>query len=232
MKKDNKETIELTRTERVAENTEKFFVKNWKKLTICCAVIAVALIIIAIVSVMNTSKQNKQATAVFELEQSYGSLTSLDNTSDEFKTALADINSKADELIANAKGYAQIKAKYLKALVTMEAEDWNTASAAMEEVANEAKDTYLAPIAYVNAAVSYENAGSQDKALELYNKVWNDFGKDCPESPKALFNVARIYEAKGDVELAKATYSQLVDTYLSTTGSEYARIANARLITL
>ncbi|MCR5731760.1 MAG: tetratricopeptide repeat protein [Sphaerochaetaceae bacterium] len=232
MKKDKKEVIELTGAEKVAEKTEKFFYNNWKKITIVCAVIAIALVILAVVTVMDNNKKEKQFTEVFNLEQGYNSILSLDNTSDEFNKALADLNAKADALIADADGYPEIKAKYIKALAAMVAQDWNTAASSMEDVAVAAKDTYLVPAALVNAAVAYENAGSQDKALELYNKVWNDFGKDCPEGPKALFNVARIYEAKGDTELAKATYSQLVDTYLSTTGSEYARIANARLITL
>ena len=232
MKKDKKEVVELTGAEKLAVRTENFFAKNWKLITAICGVIVIAIIIIAAVSYMNVSKQNKQFNAVAKLEQSYVAIAAMDNQSEDFKKALADLNSEADTLIASADGYPALKAKYLKGLSALFAEDWASAAEIFEAVAVDAKGNYLAPVALVNAAVAEENNGNKDKAFENYNKVWNDYGKDCPEAAKALFNVARIYDEKGDKELAKATYSQLVDAYLNTTGSEYARIAQARLITL
>lgn len=232
MKKDKKEVVELTGAEKVAAKAENFFAKNWKLITAICGVIVIAIIIIAAVSYMNVSKQNKQFNAVAKLEQSYVAIAAMDNQSEDFKKALADLNSEADALIASADGYPALKAKYLKGLSALFAEDWASAAEIFEAVAVDAKGNYLAPVALVNAAVAEENNGNKDKAFENYNKVWNDYGKDCPEAAKALFNVARIYDEKGDKELAKATYSQLVDAYLNTTGSEYARIAQARLITL
>ncbi len=232
MKKKNEEVIEMTGAEKLAAKTENFFAKNWKLITACTAVIAIVVVIVAVVSYMNVSKQNKQFNEVSKLEQSYIALVAMDNQSAEFKTALSDLNSAADSLKAAASGYPAIKADFIKGLAALFAEDWKTASELFAVVEAASKGNYLAPVALVNAAVAEENLGNVDKALENYNKVWNDFGKDCPVAPKALFNVARIYEAKGDKELAKATYSQLVDAYLSTTGSEYARIAQARLITL
>ncbi len=232
MKKDKKEVVELTGAEKLAAKTENFFAKNWKLLTAICGAIVIAIIIIAAVSYMNVSKQNKQFNAVTKLEQSYIAIAAMDNQSEDFKKALADLNSEADALVASANGYPALKAKYLKGLAALFAEDWASAAEIFEAVAVDAKGNYLAPVALVNAAVAEENNGNKDKAFENYNKVWNDYGKDCPEAAKALFNVARIYDEKGDKELAKATYSQLVDAYLNTTGSEYARIAQARLITL
>lgn len=232
MKKDKKEVVELTGAEKLAVRTENFFAKNWKLISCICIVIAIAIIIIGAISYMNVSKQNKEFNAITRLEQSYISIASMDNQSEDFKKALADLNSEADSIMASAGGYPALKAKYLKGLAALFAEDWASAADIFNAVAVDAKGSYLAPVALVNAAVAEENNGNQDKALENYNKVWNDYGKDCPEAAKALFNVARIYEAKGDKELAKATYSQLVDAFLGTTGSEYARIAQARLIAL
>ena len=97
-------------------------------------------------------------------------------------------------------------------------------------------ETYLGQLALMNEAASYENLGNQERALELYNEVFDTYGQTSPYAPKALFNAARLYEALGDTDLARATYEQLTGLYLSPDNggqpSEYARMAEAYLVTM
>ena len=223
-------TPELTKTEKLAGSVEKFFSKNGKVLAIVAAVVLIVVIAIGIIVTVNSNKSEKEFTAIAKLDSQYSALINMDNTSDEYKTAADTFVSDADALISSSKGYPAIKAKYLKGLYSFDMKNYSDAASIFEEVSVSANNTYLGALALINGAASYENAGNQDKALELYNKVWDSYGKNAAESQKALFNVARIYEEKGDSDLAKATYQQLVDEF-GTTG-EYGKLAASRIIVL
>ena len=221
---------EYTATEKIAIKTEGFFQRNIKWLIIVAILIVLAVAAVAIVSVVNNNKNEENFNAVYSLEQSYNNLLTLDDTTSEYTTASDAFLADADALIAGAKGYPSLKAEYLKGLYYANVEDYANALTAFESVANKSNDTYLGPLALMNAAAVAENNGDQAKALEYFNKVWDDYGADAAESPKALFNIGRIYESQGDVELAKATYQQLVDQYSTT--SEYAKLAESRIVLL
>ena len=225
MKKDKK----LTSSEKIAARTESFFAKNARLLAIIGIIIVVLCVVIAVVSITSNSSRDKIATATYELEQDYYNLLVMDETSDEYNTAASEFIASADAIISEAKtgDYASLKAKYLLGLYYYDAEDWANALSYFEQVVNEGGDTYLVSLSMMNAAASAENAGDTD--LSYYNRVWDTYAAEAPESPKALFNSARIYEQTGDTELAVATYSQLRDEF---TTSEYAALAEARLLVL
>ena len=227
MKKDKK----LTSSEKIAARTESFFAKNARLLAIIGIIIVVLCVVIAVVSITSNSSRDKIATATYELEQDYYNLLVMDETSDEYNTAASEFIASADAIISEAKtgDYASLKAKYLLGLYYYDAEDWANALSYFEQVVNEGGDTYLVSLSMMNAAASAENAGDTDTALSYYNRVWDTYAAEAPESPKALFNSARIYEQTGNTELAVATYSQLRDEF---TTSEYAALAEARLLIL
>ena len=89
-------------------------------------------------------------------------------------------------------------------------------------------DTYPgAKAQYLLADAAYE--------LALYNRVFDTYGEESAFAPKALYNVARIYEAEGNTDLSVATLEQLTGLYLETatgSASEYARLAEAHLISM
>jgi len=223
---------ELSKTEKVSQNTEKFFQRNWKSIVTLSIVIVVLVLVVAAVSFFSNSKSEKLFERSGKLEEDFNALYRItDQESQEYKDHLSKFLADCDSLIADGKkGYTGLKAEYLKGLVLYSEKNYSDAETAFANVAANANGSYLAPLALIGEACAAEDGGNQDKALECYNKVWDDFGKDCPESPKALFNIGRIYEEKGDNELAKATYQQLVDQY--GTLSEYSRMASSRVVIL
>ncbi len=231
MKKVKNTEDQLTSSEKIAMKTESFFAKNAKVLSITgIAVILLVIVALVVTMVMNNSAE-KDFTAVAQLEESYNNLLVLDPSSDEYKSASETFLSDAEALVSKSgDSYPVLKANYLTGLYYAENENWTEAQSAFEAVASNAGTTYLASLSYMNAAACAENSGNQTTALEYYNRVWDEFGAEAPEAPKALFNVARIYEEQGDTELAKATFQQLIDQFATT--SEYAKMASARLVTL
>ena len=200
------------------DHVANFLLKNFKTIIIVGIVIIVALVGIVTVSVINSNKADKDFTSLSALEVLYKETLVETEKADEFLAS-------ADSLIASAKEtYPGYKAMYLKALYAFENKEYTNAL-------DLSSDNFLGSVALVNAAAAAENAGDLDKALEYNKKVWDDYSTTSPVSAKALFNTARLYEAK-DMELAKGTYQQLADQYKDATQSEYAKLAEARLANL
>ncbi len=221
----------LTSSEKLAAKTEGFFSRNYRLLIVIVVVVLLICAGIGIWSVVSSNGKEATANAVYSLEEDYNALFLMDSTTNDYTAACDQFVADAEAILASTSSdeYANIKTNYLLGLYYFSVKDWNNAAACFDTAANNGQGTYLGSLSLANAAASSENAGDQDAALAYYNRIWDDYGTEAPESPKALFNAARIYEAQGDIELAIATYSQLADQFGA---SEYANLANARLIVL
>ena len=221
--KDKKKS--LTSSEKIAAKTEGFLSRNYRLLIIVLVIVVLVVAALGIWSFVSGNDREEVATAVYDLEQHYNDLLLLDETSADFETAGSQLVSDAQAILAAVDGneYAGLKTNYILGEYYFLTGDYASALTA------DGSGTYFGSLALANAAASAENAGDQDSALAYYNRIWDEYGTEAPESPKALFNAARIYEAQGDTELASATYAQLADEF---TSSEYAQLANARLIVL
>lgn len=225
-------TEEITSSEKLAAKTESFFANNAKLISIICIAIIVVVIAVAIASVVINNNKESNAEAAYDLEVAYFNIASMDESAADYQSSVDSFLADADALIAKGgTSYPVLKAEYLKGLYYYSNEDYSNALASFEDVASKSNGTYLGSLSLANAAAAAENNGDQSTALEYYNRIWDDYGKDAAESPKALFNVARIYEEQGDSELARATYQQLVDQYVDSQ-SEYAKLAAARIVVL
>jgi len=233
-KKENKTTTDFST--KTVKNTEKFLTKYFKLLIGIVAAIIVGLIVLAIVLNVISNKKEANYYALDNLTTAYSDITALDVTSTEYTDAVATFNSDADALIASAKkSYPGYKAQYLKAALLADDEKWADALVLYTDLIAQTKDIYLGPLAMLNAAVCAENAGDSDKALALYNQIWDDYGNTTAVAPKALFNTGRLYESKNQIDLAKAAYQQLVDEFQNPekgTDTEYAKLAKNRLAAL
>lgn len=221
----------LTSSEKLAAKTEGFFSRNYRLLIVIVVVVLLICAGIGIWSVVSSNGKEATANAVYSLEEDYNALFLMDSTTSDYTAACDQFVADAEAILVSTSSdeYANIKANYLLGLYYFSVKDWNNATVYFDTAANNGQGTYLGSLSLANAAASSENAGDQDAALAYYNRIWDDYGTEAPESPKALFNAARIYEAQGDTELAIATYSQLADQFGA---SEYANLANARLIVL
>ncbi|MDD3822826.1 MAG: tetratricopeptide repeat protein [Sphaerochaetaceae bacterium] len=199
-------------------------------------VIIAAVIVVAVVALwIGLSVADKNADAaqlrIDNLQKTYMTWsTAEDKTSPDATQAKSDLMAGLQEL--SGKGgvsYPVLKATYLLGLVAYEEGAYADALAHFMVVGDRGKDSYLGSLALYNAGVTSEQLGDMAKALEQYQAVYDRYGADAAESPKALFSVGRLHEANGNGDLAKAVFQQLADEFAA---SEYAKLARSRLIAL
>ena len=228
---------ELTATERFANKVNNWIAKNSKMLIIVCAAVIVLLVAIIVAFSVASNSKDKKFNALAEIETSYNSLIVMDKESDDYKSAKDGFIADAEAFVSknSIKDYPGAKATLLIADLAFDAEDYAKANELYGKVAEAQSNTYLGQLALMNQAACAENTDDNKTALDLYNKVFNTYGQDSMFAPKALFGAARMYEATGNKDLAKATFEQLAGLYANTESgysSEYARLAESYLMVL
>ena len=219
-----KDETKLTSTEKFAEKTNLWIGDHAKLLLGIGIAIIVALIALVVVFAVLGKTTEKKFDALSALEVSYSKIEEIGN--EEFI-------SEAEALVSDAglKTYPGAKAALLIADVSYDNADYATALEWYQKVADAQKDTYLYQVATIDAAATNEMLGNSTAALDQYNLLWETFGKDGLYGSRALFNAARLYEKEGNIDLAKATYEQLVGEY-GDSQSEYSALATTRLAQL
>ena len=124
-------------------------------------------------------------------------------------------------------GIAGARANMLCADLTYQQKKYAESADYWKACASKAKKTYIAPIAYFNLGVCYEELGKLDDAAANY-KIAAD-NVSFVIRTHAMFSYARVIETKGDYELASKAYSELCDNFPD---SEWADLAKSRLIAL
>ncbi|MDD3058814.1 MAG: tetratricopeptide repeat protein [Sphaerochaeta sp.] len=229
MSKNNKDSAEITLTERIEGSLNNFLAKNKMIVIIIAAVIIVALITLGIVSSVNQKNLQAQFDQVDQLEKSYAELQAMGSDDAAYQAKYDELLAGLQDLSGKGKKYPSLKAEYLLGMVAFEKEEYQKALDSFVSVYSKATDNYLGSLSLTNAAVSAEELENDTLALEYYTKVIDEFGMTAAEAPKALFAQARLQEKSGNMELAKATFQQLADAFPT---SEFAKLATNRLALL
>lgn len=154
-------------------------------------------------------------------------------TKDSAALTDAELDAKKDSaLVSLAKytekrGVAGVRANMLTAEIQFSKKDNEAAAKSWIAAAEKGKKVYTAPLSYFNAAVAYENAGNLNAAEETYKKVLSY--KDFDQIAHAKFSLARVLEAKGDVDAALTVYNELFE---SSENDSWAKLAKSRIIVL
>jgi len=210
-----KNTKELSAEEKLQNKISGFFERNAKTLLICAVALVVVVGIIVIVTAVSSGNREKAMVRIQGLEETVvGSYSGME---------AADKANVISSLEAEEKGksYVSFKASYLKGLAYYQDQNYQAAYDAFMACVAKKSDSYLAPVALVNAAAAQEALGNETEALNLYNRVTTDY-KESGMGAKALFNTGRIYFQQGNTSLAVSVFNQLIDSYPS---SEYSALA-------
>ena len=124
-------------------------------------------------------------------------------------------------------GIVGARANMLTADLTFQQKKYEESSVYWKNAAAKAKKTYLAPIAYFNLAVCYEELNNLDAAAENYKLAADD--ADFVLKTHAKFSYGRVLETQEKFEEAAAAYKDLTDNY---SDSEWANLAKTRVIAL
>ena len=210
-----------------------FLQKNRKILFITlCLIVAGVVIFVAAFSIRDAliaSAFNK----IDEFELRYqnisyaysGALAQVSNRENDIAALLEDM----DDFAKKNSGYASARAYVMSARIYEEMFDWGNAEYAWTNAAVAAAKTYLAPVAYFNAAATAEEQGNFSRAIDLYNKVV-EYGDEFYAASRAQFAIGRIYEIQGDRNAALAAYQNLVNRW--TDDQIWVNLAHSRIIAL
>ncbi len=200
----------MSEEQKLIKKISDFTDKNKKSVLVGIITVLVLILAILVISVAVTSSNRKALVRV----SSYG---------DQLAEQDVNLDVLISDLEKEVKGssYKSVKAQYLIGLAYVQKDDLVSAYDAFVKASRMNSKIYLSNIALLNAAVCKDNLGDTDAALDLYNQVIG-LDSDYGLAPRALFNVGRIYYSKGNFDLAKATFQNLIDDY---SNSEYAKIA-------
>ena len=202
------------------------FIEKNKKAFIAILIVLVCCLIgyIVFASVAKSNKA-KNLQALDEISYELTSKSS-DLEDSEIEARIATALEKAAPL-AKKGGIAGARANMFCAELTFRQEKYEESANYWKDAAAKAKKSYIAPIAYFNLAVCYENLGKTDSALENYKLAADN--KDFVMKTHAKFSYARILESKGDYAAASEAYKDLTDNFPS---DSWANLAKSRLISL
>lgn len=224
-----KKNKEISRAEKLAQKTDAFLGSNKKILVIILVVVLLILVGVGIGTAIYSKNINSKYDELYNLEQSYSSLIVLDESSNEYNTAVSEFESEAEAFLQGNKidSFLGARATLLLADVKFLEENWTESYELYLAVAEAHDDDYYGPLCYINAAVAAENNSDSNEALRLYTYVWDTYGVTCPQAPQALFNQARLEYANGSTDVARSIFEQLTSEFPN---SSYSAIAESWLL--
>ncbi|MDD7125430.1 tetratricopeptide repeat protein, partial [Treponema porcinum] len=124
-------------------------------------------------------------------------------------------------------GIVGVRANMLAGEIYYSVKDFKNSAKCWTSAAAKGKKSYTAPLAYFNAAVSYENINDLDNAEKYYKYAVS--AKDFLMASHAEFSLGRVREAKGDTDGAIEAYRSLLGKNPDTS---WGNLAKTRLIAL
>jgi tetratricopeptide (TPR) repeat protein len=191
------------------------------------AALVLLIAVIAALSLMDVFR-NRAIAAVEDLGDRYETLT-LSFTDEYYED---DVNSLLEELTEFANkhsGYAGGRAWILAGGIHAAKKDWGRAEAAYTEAAKSAAKTYLAPVAWFNAAAAAEEQGKTAEAIEYYGSSLTSPAV-FSEAPRAQFSVGRLHETLNEDAKAIEAYRAVISDW--SYNWVWTSLARSRIIAL
>ncbi len=225
-----KKEKKLSANEILVNKTEGW-ISTHRNVILTAVIVACAAIVVAVViTVISSSKGESSAdTALAALEKSYDEYRVMDADAEGYQEKLESVKNDASSLVTSAgtKKYAGAKAELILAEIDFSEGNYGESADKYNAVYEAQKDTYLGQVALMSEASALEESGNESAALEIYNRVFDEYGMNGIFASHALFNVARLTE-KDNVELAVSIYEQLIGEF-EEGSSEFAKLARSRV---
>jgi len=218
----------LEKAPNLSESINDFIQKNRKPIFIMAASLLVLLFaVIAAFSLMDVFRK-KAIAAVEELGGRYE--TMLPSITEEYSQD--DAASFIEEVTAFAKknsGFPGGRAWLLIGGIHSAKKEWAEAEAAYAAAAGTAGKTYLAPLAWFNAAAAAEEQGKTTEAIGYYESSLTTAAV-FSAAPRAQFSVGRLHEALNEDEKAIEAYHAVIAKW--PYDQVWTNLARSRIITL
>lgn len=219
--------MDNTKEEKSASDVLSGFFAKTQKFWI---VFLILLVVVSVaIGILVTVKNNATQKGANFLDSAVSSYFKAKSTLDGDELAKAE-----EKFLSDVKGFAEtngnndnsVRANMMIAELYFEKADWKNSLDYWTKAGEMAK-SYLAGIAYYNAAVCYEQLADVVNAEKYYSLALTN--EDFELKPHAMFSLARVYETQGKTEQAISEYKNIVNTY---SDSNWADLATSRLIVI
>jgi tetratricopeptide (TPR) repeat protein len=220
----NKETEELN----VGEGINELVRKYRKPIVVSLGVLVLLLAgTVAFLSLVDVSRK-KAISAAEEFDRRYEALrfsVTEESSAPEVRALLAELEVFADR----NSGYAGGRAWSIIAGIYADKKEWAQSETAWASAARTASKTYLAPIAYFNAAVAAEEQGKTVEALDFYTRAVSHPAV-FPAAARAQFAIGRLRETLRERDAALEAYRAVITGWPSD--RVWTSLAQSRIISL
>ncbi|MDR1903871.1 MAG: tetratricopeptide repeat protein [Treponema sp.] len=215
---------ELSINEKIAD-----FIQRNRKGIFTGIILAVILLVVFIAALIIRDKLTvKAVSTVEELNNRYEALRlDINDTSRE-----AEVNALLEELgtfAAKNSGYAGVRSYLIMADMQADMKKWADAEQTWIKAGEKAAKSYLAPVAYYNAAIAAEEQDKLPYAIELYTKSLG-LREDFPGAARAQFAIGRLEESQNNHEAAVEAYRAVINNWPAET--IWTNLAHSKIIYL
>ena len=135
---------------------------------------------------------------------------------------------KLEELTTNTSGYASYLAFYNIADIYFARREYAKAKDYYAKAVETVPNSYVLGVLFFNMAVCMEELSEDDGDVLLYYKKAAEI-ENFPLKPRAMFNMARMQEKMGKIDMALETYKDILKKYPD---NDFAFIGKTRMIQL
>ena len=215
------EREELATSQKIGNLIEK----NKVKFIVCLIVVTCALAGYITTYAIYNSLKNKNLSRIDEI-----TFTLTDKSGSLEESELEARSNTAIEQLApftKKNGIAGARANMICAEIAFQQKKYQESADFWKAAAKKAKKSYIAPIAYFNIGVCYEQLNNIDAAAENY-KIAAD-NKSFVIKNHAKFSYGRVLEAQGKYAEAVSVFTEIND---SNPDDSWAKLAKSRIIAL
>ena len=215
------EREELATSQKIGNLIEK----NKVKFIVCLIVVVCALAGYITTYAIYNSLKNKNLSRIDEI-----TFTLTDKSGSLEESELEARSNTAIEQLApftKKSGIAGARANMICAEIAFQQKKYQESADFWKAAAKKAKKSYIAPIAYFNIGVCYEQLNNIDAAAENY-KIAAD-NKSFVIKNHAKFSYGRVLEAQGKYAEAVSVFTEIND---SNPDDSWAKLAKSRIIAL
>ncbi|AHC15161.1 tetratricopeptide repeat protein [Salinispira pacifica] len=184
-------------------------------LSILTTLIIVGIIALVVGIEVHRNTLDREAERLFELEQIYTEWT--EERQEDSRDA-GDVLTRVSEFDFRSNSYAAVRKLMILGDIYATVEDFE--AAAEQYLSASDAQGYLAATALLKAGLMLENAGNEERAMEVLNRLVDEH--DSPEEPRVLFTLGRLSEQGGDQGQALVYYNRLIDEYASSGWTNFA----------
>ncbi len=208
-----------------SQKVENFILKFKKQLLAGAGVIVAALIIFGIVTAVQSRRLEEYTIRTEQAQQLFQEYQEAD---EDQRPALAEeLQSELDEIIDGINDYPALRALMISGELAYQQDRLEDAKDYFLTAAEQFSSSYLAPVAYMNAAVISEELEQLEQAIEYYQRIVDSYADEFQGVSRALLNIGRLHEAQNDTDGAVRAYQQLTSDFENT---EWANLAQTRLL--